>query len=1276
MKFYKKKDIQYKNELLVNIEYYICYEIINYGDNKKKLEKLLNTKITKIDYNNKELFEIFTISDTKTPNETTLYNLCRKCNIKDVNKIKIKKIYLLQFKNNINEFNKLKIKEEIFQKYHDRMIETYKILNIKNNTIDKINKEELTKNDLIEINKNYGLSFEEYDLNYILNYINTWNNKLFVLFDLSQSNSEHCRHNFFNGKLFLKNQITNQLENNLEILENNYEMNGYERLEETLFDLVKKPYKIKKNDNLVAFRDNSSVISGYKNNFLFINNETNYYLNEYKKIHFVLTAETHNFPTGICPFKGAATGIGGRIRDVQATGIGATPVASIAGYCIGSLNKNNLEYPKTMRNPIDILIEGSNGASDYGNKFGEPIICGFTRSFCNTEYDRIEWIKPIMFTAGLGNILEEHLYKKELDEGMLVCKIGGPVYNIGFGGGSASSRVSSDENNKLDYLAVQRDDPEMEQKMNRVIQKCINLGVNNPIISIHDQGAGGNGNVLKEIIEDKGAILDIGNLTMGDKNLEDIHIWLSEYQESNAIVIKKNSYNLLKNFCKREGVYFDCLGKITNERKLTIINDDRIIIDDYPLDYKPPRKSYKLIKNNNNILKNKKKIYNYSDKFLYKNKLSKYIFNVFKLVSVGSKRFLTNKVDRSVSGLIAQQQCIGPYQTPLSNYGLIATNFTINEKGLYTGCATSVGEQSIFGLIDPKSMIHKTVAEALTNLMFVLIEGDISASANWMWPCPTKYPKEAYKMYVATKELSKLCIETGIIINGGKDSLSMAVSNKNEVIKSPGSLVLTLYAKCPNIYKKITPDFKNSGNCILYIDLSESNMSMGGSSFSQIINNIYKDVPYIRNINKLNKTFELIQYLIKNDLILSGHDKSDGGLITTLCEMSLSSGFGFDIYLQYEIEDIISYLFNEEIGLVIEVDNNNQRNIINMFKNEGIKCVYLGNITNNNKVKINKYLNITISNIFDCSISKLKEEWENISYNLEKKQCLLECVEEEYNNLKNLKKPEYIFNENHFIYNNIKPFKYNLGVIRDEGSNGDKEMASAFYQAGFNVFDININDLILKKCSLKNMNGIVYVGGFTYKDVLGSAQGWVSVIKSNKHLKEEFKNFYSRNDTFSLGVCNGCQLMIKLGVFKCNIKLEQNKSKRFESRFSNIKVIKNNSIFLKNMEDMNFGMWVAHGEGRFVFDEATKNKLINNNQIPLKYLDNYNNITMKYPYNPNNSMCSSVGISSISGRHLALMPHPERSIMKWQTPWINKNIKYDYTPWFKLFKNAYEFCSK
>ena len=638
MKFYKEIDIDFSHVNLKIIKYYKCYEIFNLGEGKYKLEKLLNTKIKNINYSGKTLFEIYNISETKTPEETTLYNLCRKCNIKNISKIKVKKIYVLSFKHRLDEVEKLNIKKQIFNKYHDRMVETYKILNINNkNTIEQLNKTHLTKKDLIEINNKYGLSFEKYDINYISQYINNWDNKLFVLFDLSQSNSEHCRHNFFNGHLFLNNI----------------------KLYNTLFDLVKKPYKTIKNDNLVAFNDNSSVISGYKNNYFYSTED--FYLNNEKKIHFVLTAETHNFPTGICPFKGAATGIGGRIRDVQATGTGSTPIASIAGYCVGSLENNSdvgslennsvgsleynsvdsLEYPKTMRSPVDILIEGSNGASDYGNKFGEPIICGFTRSFCNTEYERIEWVKPIMFTAGLGLILEEHLYKKELKKGMYVCKIGGPVYNIGFGGGSASSRVSSDKNSELDYSAVQRDDPEMEQKMNRVIQHCINLEELNPIISIHDQGAGGNGNVLKEIIEDKGAILDIGNLTMGDKNMSDIHIWLSEYQESNAIVIKKNNYNLIKNMCKREGVYFDFLGKITDERKLTIINNDRILIEDYPLDYKPPVKKYNLEKTDNNDIIKNKEITNYT-KILLKDKhkyLSYYLFKVFDLVSVGSKDF-------------------------------------------------------------------------------------------------------------------------------------------------------------------------------------------------------------------------------------------------------------------------------------------------------------------------------------------------------------------------------------------------------------------------------------------------------------------------------------------------------------------------------------------------------------------------------------------------------------------------------------------------------------
>ena len=1183
--------------------YYICYNILlnNNHIDYYKLYMLLDTSLEHIDMSNK--IEIGPIPNFTSNLSTNISNIINKSNINFIEKIEVSYIY-----DKLN-YTFDKMTQIIYDNPIDLSLECKK------------NKElDIDINNLIN-NDKYGLSLEEEDKKYILDNYKNWDNPIFIIYDISQSNSEHCRHHFFNGQL---------------ILDNN-------KLDKTLFDMVKEPLQNKNNDNisLVAFNDNSSVIKGYKTNILQTNNNNNYILKE-KNIHFVLTAETHNFPTAISPFPGAATGIGGRIRDVQATGKGAIPIASSAGYCVGDLF-NKYDYPNNISKPINIIIEASNGASDYGNKFGEPIILGFCRSFHLNEYDRIEWMKPIMFTSGIGLIEDKNLYKEKIESNMFIGKIGGPAYRIGFGGGSASSRVLSNTHNDLNYDAVQRDDPAMEEKMNRVIKKCSELE-NNPILSIHDQGAGGNGNVLKEIIEDCGATLDLDKITLGDNTMNNLEIWLSEYQESNAIIF--NDLKTLQKICDREFVQLDVLGKTNNNDYLTIVNKNNYIVKKYKLNNHKYQKQYKLTKNFGFYFKPK-----------YFNQLKEEIYNVLHLLQVGSKRFLTNKVDRSVSGLIAQQQCIGPLHTPLSNFSLISSShFPINN--IYSGCATSIGEQPIFGLIDPISLVHKTFYEALFNLMWVVIDDikNIRCSANWMWSCPHKDTEEGYNMYIAMKELVEIMKFFDIAIDGGKDSLSMVVEHNNKLVKSPGSLVLTFYASVPNIYNKVSPNLKRKDSILVYVHYNNT-YKLGGTSYYQSYNKVGSSTPDICDKLKILDSFSIIQNLIKDKIIFSGHDISDGGLITTLIEMSISSNIGIYIQIPNNIEYATEYLFNENIGFIIEINPKFLTYINSVFIEKDIDITIIGISNNKNTIEIEHNKNI----LFNERINEVRNEWEQTSFKLEKLQSNISCVEEEQKYIYNFKKLEYNFNNN--IIKPISNLNKKVGIIREEGSNSDREMSAALYHAGFKVIDINTYDLLNTIENFNELNGIVFVGGFTFSDVLGSAKGWYSVIKNNYKINKIFDDFYKRDDVFSLGVCNGCQLMCRLGWVEG--ELIENKSGRFESRFSNIKVTNTDNIFFKNL-DINFGMWVAHKEGRF--------KLKNDNNVCLKYVDDNNDPTMKYPYNPNYSDYSCAGLLSKNKRHLALMPHPERSFLKYQIPYTNKELITDYSPWFNLFLGMIHDC--
>jgi phosphoribosylformylglycinamidine synthase len=977
-------------------------------------------------------------------------------------------------------------------------------------------------------------------------------------------------------------------------------------------------------------------------------NYNNEYFEKDKLLHYVCTAETHNFPTAISPFPGSATGVGGRIRDVQSTGRGAITICGSAGYCVGDIMGDKDRYP--YAHPMDILIEASNGASDYGNKFGEPIVMGFANSFYfENEKIPIEYMKPIMFTSGHGLIYDNHLNKIEPYDDMLICKIGGPVYKIGFGGSAASSRA---ESNDFDYFAVQRDDPEMQQKMDKVIKKCIEMDGNNPICSIHDQGAGGNGNVLKEIIENKGAIIDIGNLKLGEKGLTNIEIWNSEYQESNACLVLEKDIEDLKELCKRENINIDIVGKIMDDNKLTIINGENIIVDNYDRNMNTNKNNYYFKKCENVELKRSEKMTEY-----LKGDIIDGIKYVFSTVVVGSKRYLVNKVDRCVGGHIVQQQCIGPLHTPLSDYACYVGSIGGNK-----GCATAIGTQPIFGLVNIDSMIYKTVGECLLNLSFICISSlnRVKCSANWMWACPNKDPEEGYKMYMAMAKLNDMCKNIGISIDGGKDSLSMKVGN----IKSPGTLVLTAYVDVPNVYNRITPECKKEGNVLIYIKLNNESR-MGGSVFSR--NELMEKCPNGKYINIIN-VFNAVQDLIREKKIVSGHDVSEGGLITTLCEMAFAGNKGLNIVLSNYIKnntELNEFMFSEELGLVIESSVEYKNNIINLFDYNNITAIEIATIVNDNNIKISNSNTVFLDE--KCTV--LRGIWENISRICEYRQMLKECVNEEYLLYNEFNGPTYISSKELLNLSRINPLTriYKVAIIREEGVNSERECAAAFYHAGFEVEDITMNDLLNGKKTLQKYRGICFCGGFSYSDVLGSARGWSEIIQRNGELKVQFEKFYDRRDTFSIGICNGCQLMCNLGWVKG--KCIKNISGKFESRFSQVKVINEHNILLKGMNNLSFGMWLAHAEGRFQIgnDKYAKYSC-------MKYVDFENEPTTRYPLNPNGSDYSSAAISSPCGRHLAIMPHPERSFVKHHIPWSNLTLEGNYSPWFQMFRNAYYWC--
>lgn len=1155
---------------------------------------------------------------------------------------------------------------------------------------------------LERINVERGLGFDDFDLDF---YTKMFKEQLgrdptdVECFDLGQSNSEHSRHWFFSGKMVI---------------------DGIEQ-EGTLFSMVKATLQTSESNSIIAFHDNSSAIQGFPTYRLASSEPSKASLMEVKNVtlHPILTAETHNFPTGVAPFPGAETGTGGRLRDVQATGRGAHTLAGISSYCVGNLNipehvlpweNADDQYPSTLAKPLDILINASNGASDYGNKYGEPVICGFTRSFGQRLPlgERVEWIKPIMFTAGIGLLDSRHAVKGEPEVGMIVCKIGGPAYRIGMGGGAASSRVQQGNaiEASLDFNAVQRGDAEMENRMNRVIRACIEMGEHNPIISIHDQGAGGNGNVLKEIVDPQGAVYELRKIPVGDITLSALEIWGAEYQENNAFLVKPDSVALVMAMSQRENCPVSAIGVITGDGNV-VVNDstDGSTPFNLPLSLvlgKMPQKVFTFI--------SPPKDANKEPLVLPEGEtIMDAITRVMKLVDVGSKRFLTNKVDRSVTGLIAQQQCVGPLHIPLSNVGVVATSHFDT-----TGIAVAIGEQPIKGLLNNGAQARMTVGEAMTNMMWANItrRGDIKASCNWMWA--SKMEDEGSKMWEACKALTDALIAVNIGIDGGKDSLSMAAKVGNEIVKCPGQVTLTCYASCVDVTKTVTPDLKYPGTgVLLYVDLSHGSCRIGGTSLATVYSQVGSDCPDVDDFGLLADAFDVVQELVALGLIASGHDRSDGGLIVTALEMAFTGNCGIDINIPKTCSDTarvnssddgaFAHLFNEELGLILEVLPSNIEVVVGRLSSKSIPVIRVGQVTSDKNIKIHYDGRPVVAE----SVAALRSVWESTSFALEKRQCTLKCVMQEEEALAARTGPTY-----HVTYdmksilppsiasliNQVAPSSSStsrVAVIRQEGSNGDREMLAAFHAAGLEAWDINMNDLSSGAITLDRFKGIVFCGGFSYADVNDSAKGWAGVIKFNDRLLDQFTHFRKvRRDTFTLGICNGCQLMALLGYVPFDTidqeheqpRFIHNESGRFESRWSAVTIKKSNAILFQGMEGSTLGVWVSHGEGKAYFpNKQHMDAVLADDLAPLRYVDDNNQVTSMYPMNPNGSPQGIAALCTADGRHLAMMPHPERCFLSWQWPYMPSSMKQQLdrdipsghllvSPWFKMFQNAKIFC--
>jgi len=1137
--------------------------------------------------------------------------------------------------------------------HYDAMLEAlYDVLDQDIFTIHRLPEEIKYVDDVASYNISEGLALSAEEVSYLELLPAKIGRKLTdsEIFGFSQVNSEHCRHKIFNGTFII---------------------DGKEQ-ELSLFQLIKLTTKTNQNRVVSAYKDNCAFLQG-PSMLQFApatQDKADFFM--LRPINSVLSmkAETHNFPTTVEPFNGAATGTGGEIRDRMAGGKGAIPLAGTAVYMTayprlegGRKWEVSPERNWLYQTPEQILIKASNGASDFGNKFGQPLICGSLYTFEHLENDKFwAYDKVIMLAGGIGYTNQTYTQKDAPAAGDKIVLLGGDNYRIGMGGGAVSSVATGEYGHAIELNAVQRSNPEMQKRVCNAIRALAETD-NNPIISIHDHGAGGHLNCFSELVENSGGTIDIDKLPIGDPTLSAKEIIGNESQERIGLVLKEKDTEWLRRISERERAPMYIVGEATGDRQFTFRNDSQTAPIDLQLDDifgNPPK----------TVMQDVTIYRHFIDPVYEDDRLEIYLNSLLQMEGVACKDWLTNKVDRSVTGLVAHQQTCGSIQLPLNDMAISALDYT-DCKGI----GTSIGHAPAAGIVDPVNGTILSIAEALTNIVWAPIQDGIrgvSLSANWMWPC--RKPGEDARLFSAVKAASDFSIALGINIPTGKDSLSMTQKYKDGTeVFSPGTVIVSATAEITDFNKTIEPVIQPDENTgIIYIDLSGDSFKLGGSSFAQSLNTLGNETPTVKDPGYFINAFQAIQHLVNEGSILAGHDVSAGGLAVTLLEMCFpSEKAGMKVSLdEFEETDAIKILFSENPAVVIQVKD--VKNVTSFLEARNIKFKVIGKFSSQPDVVINKG-----NKNWTLNVHKLRDAWFKTSSLLDRNQCGPVLAEKRFVNYKN-QPLRYIFDTRFtgkFSQYGLNPKRMvpsgiRAAIIREKGVNGDREMAYILYLAGLDVKDVHMTDLISGAETLEDVNLIVFVGGFSNSDVLGSAKGWAGAFKYNEKARIALEKFYRRDDTLSLGVCNGCQVMVELGLVypehSIQPKMLHNESGKFESAFLSVDIPQNKSVMLNTMAGSTLGIWVAHGEGRF----------------KLPHAENEYNVTMKYSYpaypgNPNGSDYSVAGICSDDGRHLAIMPHLERAIFPWNWASYPDNRKNDeVSPWIEAFVNARKWISE
>jgi len=1111
-------------------------------------------------------------------------------------------------------------------------------------------------------NESFGFALSDEEINYLHDFYSkiARNPTDAELMMFAQANSEHCRHKIFNAK---------------------WSVDGVSK-DDSLFDLIKETSKQSPKGIISAYKDNAAITMGEKVERLHLDENNKYEFVE-DLLNSTIKVETHNHPTAISPYPGAATGSGGEIRDEGATGRGAKPKIGLVGFNVSHLRipqlprswEGNEHKPERIANPLAIMTEAPIGAAAFNNEFGRPSTLGYFRSF-ETHFDSSKnafgYHKPIMLAGGIGEIRDKNNFKLQISDGYHVVVLGGPAMLIGLGGGAASSVSSGESDEDLDFASVQRDNAEMERRCQEVINTCSSQD-NSYIEFIHDVGAGGLSNAIPELAKDSnlGVYIELDKIPNSDKSMSPMEIWSNESQERYVMAVHPDNKESFENICKRERCVYAFVGITTNEQSVKLYDSKT---ETYPVDVPLTMLFGDLPITDIKVSTDEKTFFNdsVSSEYSFKETLK----NVLQHPTVASKSFLITIGDRTVGGMVARDQFIGPYQVPVSDYSMSLRSFTSSGGEVLT-----IGEKPTIAINNPAASMRMAMAEALLNMSGVYIKGldEVQVSANWM--AATGEGVEDLSLRDGVEALSECCVSLNISVPVGKDSLSMKTKWQEDksdyVVKSPLSGVITAMAPVEDVRVAVTPELNTDiQSKILHVKLNDKKR-LAGSIFSQVTESQFQETPDIDDMQLLNIMFNTVQGLVAQNKILALHDISDGGLMITLLEMAFTKKVGLDLSLdKLAKDDLNSTFFSEEAGIVIQVAEKFFDEITHELTKVGLIATSVGEISSSKEIVISS----SDGELFRDSVINLEKYWREVSHSIQSIRDNESVANSEIGLLDDINH-KGLFAEDQFNENDVKSFaitnnKPKVAILREQGVNGQMEMAAAFSLAGFEAVDVHMQDLLDKRVNLKDFNGMAACGGFSYGDVLGAGGGWSKTILHNGFVKDQFQEFFANTSTFALGVCNGCQMMSKLKDIIPGAELwpsfEKNLSDQFEARLAQVKVQKSDSILLSGMEGWSLPIASAHGEGLANFNGNNLEALVKANQLALNFVNSSGNTTETYPLNPNGSVEGATGVTAANGRVTIMMPHPERVFRKLQMSWKPNHWK-EFSPWMQIFINARKF---